>query len=293
MKRYLIVTYLLLTSFCSIAQNQSEDIKVDAEYFKVLAKYDTSNIYIIADNGKLYYNYSSSYLGANDVNFKLEYTRQIRIKVNNLSSVQKKISLCTVNDSISLNDIRITKIVNYNLMDNKVEKAKINTKSIKIFRNGNDLMLDFDNLPLKDNCIIDIEFSIQNLTKTKHDWNFQHPYYTIASTLEMSVPEIYVYSYEESDSINFKIDHSYSMSQGVFLGYYLPNTNLHYKLVTPTYYKIMKEKKREEEIEGAKKIYCKYTNHSFRIQNLSSNINAINSKASIRFKVLIVNPIIF
>lgn len=271
--------------------NAQERKKIDFKYFQDITKYDTLAFYILSDRAIINFDYSDNYLGAIDKNFNVELKRNLRFKVNSFRKLSDdKLIIFKLRDSVSYENIKFSKIKIYNIKEGKVIKKIIKPKSIFINNDNYKYMIDLKKIGMSEGSIIDINYYIKDLDKNVQSWKFQHPYFTLSASFQVLIPEIYTYDLLKSGQNKIHIEHDIHSLKGVFIGYFMPNVTLKYKLVTPTYYKIVK--KRGVDVSKAKKIYCKYTIHQFNVNNIFPDTSGVTN-AYIEFKLRNVGSILF
>lgn len=279
------IYFITLALFFTIQGKSQEkkNLKPDSKLFEYISQFDNHNEFIINDDTDLTFKYSEKYLGASDGNFNLTLSRHIQIKINKVDLIQdKKLFIYTNNDSIT--NIRFKKIKVYNKKGNKIKIKKSQPTPNLISQDQDKITIDLKKLQISDNSILEIKYTVSELQKKAQIFKFKYQYFTINSNLNISIPEIYKYEIAENDTNNIIFEHKVNEQKGSFIGYYMPDTNLQNKLVTKTYYKIVKE--RGENVSNAKSIYCKHINHHYTIKK-----NSVNN-SSIELKLINIKPII-
>jgi hypothetical protein len=257
--------------------------KIDAAYFEKLRRLDTCKVFIVADDERRNFVFRDVYLGAVDGNFRVELTRQIRVKVNQANSLSdKKLTIAHVDDTISLEDITVKDFTIYQYKGAKVSKDKVKSPRLSVTNGA--IVLDLNSAGISDNTIVNFRYQIQNVTKEFQRWSVRHPYYSASASFEVYVPEIYIYHQETVNPDNLKIDYATKKFQGVIVGYYAPQNTLTNKLITPTYYNRMKD--RDPDVNKATTVYCGYITHRFDVRDVFSA-----GVAHVDLKLMTINPI--
>jgi hypothetical protein len=290
MKYFLFSISLLLGTTKSYSQQLGTD-KIESKYFENLARFDTCDVVILADDIRLNFIYRDIYLGAVDESFRAELTRQVRIKVNRINSLSREqLIIAKIADSISMDEIKITDLSIYKYKNGKVLKDKVKTKSSGISLVNGIISLNLSTLEISDGAIVNFGYELRDVLKKTQRWNILFPYYAASTSFEVYVPEIYVYRQETVNPNNLAIDYTKKKSEGILIGYYAPHVNLKHKLITSTYYSLMKDK--DADVNKATKVYCGYTTHKFGAQNVFP-VAVGDSSAYIDFKLVTVNPILY
>jgi len=290
MKNNLISIIFVCLVFLGNAQ-ETKITRIDPEYFQNLAKYDTLDFYIVSDKAQIYFDYSDRYLGAVDENFDLGLKRNLRFKVNSLSKLtDNKLIIFKLRDSISYDHIKFDKIKIYSLDQGIVVKNTVKPKSIYIYREAYTYIVDLKKIGASPGCIIEISYFIKDLDRQILSWKFDPKYFTLIASFEAVIPEIYNYDEKKIGDVEINFDHKTYTIQGDFLGYYMPKETLKYKLVTPTYYKLVKQKGRD--VSDAKKVYCKNVIHYFEINKMYPNNHGVPN-GQIIFNLRTIGSILF
>lgn len=287
MKYFFFILFMYFLLLDGNAQEKTR--KPDIKSFEDSKDYDSLDILIISDKTDLSFIYSDSYLGAVDESFKLELSRHIRFKINDTNSIFKNGLNFFYNDSISKPNFK--KIDVYTMKNGKVVKKDFELNPSLVKNDNSNITIDLSSLEIPNNCILYIKYSARELTKTKQILKLKYPYFIIASSLNISIPEIYFYEIIKHDKDSLIDKYSSNTVMGIFIGYHMPEVNLENKLVGPAYYKILKN--RGEDVSKAEKIYCKYIKHHYYSENVIPNANSKENNTYIELRLKSINPILY
>ena len=284
----LILIAILVSSYCH-SQDQYKPVKPDSDYFASWSSYADKDVFVLEDFTTLSYRYTDNFLGAIDASFRVRAIRNLRFKVNDMQAAGANLTIWSSLDSLALKDLVFENMVIYTEKNGKIKKTTVKKKSIQAEIKQDHTLLKLADLGATDGSIIDVEYSVNDVSKQQHRWSAKTAYFTVSSTFLSIIPEIY--DYDVSLAGNKELEATRRSATGTLLGYYMPNVPLEKKLVTKTYYKIAKE--RGDDVSSAKQVFCGYEYLQYSTGDLAPSEGIANEVSTVALKLVSINPIVY